>query len=48
MKPPAAALLVGVLFNAVWPLATERALLHKLIADVAAGIAARMTSGASQ
>ena len=48
MKPPAAALLVGILFNAVWPLVTERAFLRKLIADVAAGIAARMTPGASQ
>lgn len=45
LKIAAAGLVVGMLFNAVWPLVTERAFLRTLIADLAAGIAARMTPG---
>lgn len=45
LKIAAAGLVVGMLFNAVWPLVTERAFLRKLIADIAGGIAARLTPG---
>lgn len=47
-KIAAAGLVIGMLFNAVWPLVTERAFLRTLIADVAAGIAARLNPGAQR
>jgi len=48
LKPEAAALVLGMLFNAVWPLVTERAFLRKLLADLFSGLAARLNPGASQ
>lgn len=48
MTMPSTALLVGLSFNAVWPLVMEPAFLRKLIADLARGVADRLAPGASQ
>lgn len=42
---PSTALLIGLLFNAVWPLVVEPRFLRTLIADMARGLAARLSSG---
>lgn len=43
---PSTALIVGLSFNAVWPLVMEPAFLRRLIADLARGLADRLTPGA--
>lgn len=43
---PATGFIVGLAFNAVWPLVTEPTFLRQLIADLARGLASRMTPGA--
>lgn len=40
---PAAAFLVGLSFNAIWPLLVDRDFLRMLLADAARGIANRLT-----
>lgn len=45
---PSTAFLVGLSFNAVWPLVMEPAFLRQLVADFARGLADRLTSGASR
>lgn len=42
---PSTAFTIGLLFNAVWPLLVEPKFLRTLIADMARGLAARLTSG---
>lgn len=42
------ALMVGLSFNAIWPLLIERGFLRQLIADLARGLADRLTPGASR
>lgn len=42
---PSTAFLIGLTFNAVWPLLVEPQFLRSLIADAARGIAARLTPG---
>lgn len=39
------ALMVGLSFNAIWPLLIERGFLRQLIADLARGLADRLTPG---
>ena len=41
---PATAFLVGLSFNAIWPVLVERDFLRTLLADAARGIATRLTS----
>lgn len=45
---PATALMLGLSFNAIWPLLIERGFLRQLIADLSRGLADRLTSGASR
>lgn len=45
---PSTALMIGLSFNAVWPLLIERGFLRQLIADLARGLADRLTPGASK
>lgn len=45
---PSTAFLVGLSFNAIWPLLMEPAFLRQLIADIARGLADRLTPGASR
>jgi|GEM_PF-4588245 len=45
---PATGLMLGLSFNAIWPLLIERGFLRQLIADLARGLADRLTSGASK
>ena len=40
------AFIVGLSFNAIWPIMTERGFLRKLIADFMRGFANRLTPGA--
>lgn len=42
---PATALMVGLCFNAVWPLLMEPKFLRQLIADLARGLADKLTVG---
>lgn len=41
-------LMIGLSFNAIWPLLIERGFLRQLIADLARGLADRLTPGASK
>lgn len=45
---PSTAFLVGLSFNAIWPLLMEPAFLRRVIADIARGIADRLTPGATR
>lgn len=45
---PSTALMLGLSFNAIWPLLIERGFLRQLIADLARGLADRLTPGASK
>lgn len=40
------ALMIGLSFNAVWPLFVERGFLRKLVSDFARGLANRLSPGA--
>jgi len=40
---PSTGFVLGLAFNAVWPLLTEPAFLRQLVADMARGLAARLT-----
>lgn len=42
---PATAFLIGLVFNAVWPLLVEPQFLRTLIADLARGLASRLSTG---
>lgn len=43
---PSTALMVGLCFNAVWPMLMEPKFLRQLIADLARGLADKLTTGA--
>lgn len=45
---PPTGLMIGLSFNAVWPLLIERGFLRQLLADLARGLADRLTPGASR
>lgn len=42
---PATAFVIGLVFNAVWPVLVEPAFVRNLIADLARGLAARLSPG---
>lgn len=45
MGHQAASLMIGMLFNAIWPIATERAFLRRLIAESASSLAKKLAAG---